>query len=236
VARGRPDAEGRRDLIRHGLEPNARGRRRRRALDHWLDSTAGGETVQTRKLAADGATLGPIATLPLPPSPVFVSVAQISGIAQPGGVEIVLAANNGAQRIFATLAVPPASAPTTPTAPATTTVAPAVATSLSPTVKVLRKAVSVTLRASAGATASGTIQLKAKVTTGTKAKPKIVGSVSFKLAAGQTKSLRVALNKSGKNALARIKRLKVSVVIIARDAAGKAKATTRTVTFKVAAR
>ena len=202
----------------------------------WLDSTAGGETVQTRKLAADGATLGPIATLPLPPSPVFVSVAQISGIAQPGGVEIVLAANNGAQRIFATLAVPPASAPTTPTAPATTTVAPAVATSLSPTVKVLRKAVSVTLRAPAGATASGTIQLKAKVTTGKKAKPKIVGSVSFKLAAGQTRSFRVALNKSGKNALARIKRLKVSVVIIARDATGKAKATTRTVTFKVAAR
>ena len=188
----------------------------------WLDSTAGGETVQTRKLAADGATLGPIATLPLPPSPVFVSVAQISGIAQPGGVEIVLAANNGAQRIFATLAVPPASAPTTPTAPATATVAPAVATSLSPTVKVLRKAVSVTLRAPAGATASGTIQLKAKVTTGKKAKPKIVGSVSFKLAAGQTRSFRVALNKSGKNALARIKRLKVSVVIIARDATGKA--------------
>jgi hypothetical protein len=134
------------------------------------------------------------------------------------------------------LAVPPASAPTAPTAPTTTDVAAAVATNLSPTVKLLRKAVSVTLRAPAGATASGTIQLKAKVTTGKKAKPKIVGSLSFKLAAGQTRSFTVALSKSGKNALARIKRLRVSVVIIARDAAGKARTTTRTVTLKLASR
>ena len=202
----------------------------------WLDSAPAGETVQTRKLAADGVTLGPIATVPEPPSPAFLSVAQLAGIAQPGGVEIVLGANNGGQRIYAALAVPPASAPTTPTAPATTQVAAAVATSLSPTVKVLRRAVSVTLRAPAGATASGTIQLKAKVTTGKKAKPKIVGSLPFKLAAGQTRSFTVALNKSGKNALARLKRLKVSVVIIARDAAGRAKTTTRKVTLKLAAR
>jgi hypothetical protein len=199
----------------------------------WLDSAPAGQTVQTRKLAADGVTLGPIATLAVPPSPFFLSVAQLSGIAQPAGVEIVLAANNGAQRIFATLAVPATSPPPAPPAPpAPPPAAAVVATSLSPKIKVLRRAVSVTLRAPAGAIASGTIQLKAKVTKGKKAKPKIVGSLPFKLAAGQTRTFTVALNKSGRKALARVKRLKVSVIIVARDAAGKAKSTTRIVTLR----
>ena len=56
----------------------------------------------------------------------------------------------------------------------------------------------VTLHAPAGATASGTIQLLAKLSSAKKAKLKLVGSKAFKLAAGQTKTFTIALNKSGK--------------------------------------
>ena len=107
-----------------------------------------------------------------------------------------------------------------------------VATKLSPTLKAGRRSVLVTLHAPAGATASGTIQLLAKVTSGKKAKLKIVGARSFKLTAGQTKTFTVALNKRGRNGLAHMKRLHVRAVIAARDAAGKAHKTTRTIVLK----
>jgi hypothetical protein len=210
----------------------------------WLDSTAGVQTVQYRKLAADGVTLGPIGTLALPPTPVFLSVHQLTGVAQPDGVEIVLGSDE--MRIYATLAptptVPqPPTATTSPPptlppviAPPPVSVAAAVATNLSPKVKVGREAVLVTLHAPKGATASGTIQLKARVATGKKAKPKAVGSASFRLAAGQAKTLTVALNKLGRAALIRTHRLTISVVIGARNAAGQTKTTTRSITLRVA--
>jgi probable HAF family extracellular repeat protein len=108
-----------------------------------------------------------------------------------------------------------------------------VATALSPKLKAFGNAVRVTLRAPAGAIASGSIQLKAKLSAAGKAKLKGVGSKAFALTAGQTKTFTVALTKSGKARLARIGKLKITVVIAARDAAGKPKATTRTITLKV---
>jgi hypothetical protein len=212
----------------------------------WLDSTAGVRTVQYRELAADGTTLGPIGTLALPPSPVFLGVNQLTGVAQPGGVEIVLGSD--AMKIYATLAptliatTPPPTATTNPpaTVPPVIATAPpivvaaAVSTSLSPKVKVGREAVLVTLHAPKGATAAGTIQLKAKVAPGKKAKLEAVGSASFRLVAGQTRTLTVALNKRGRAALARTKRLSVTVAIGARSAAGTTKTTMRTITLRVA--
>jgi probable HAF family extracellular repeat protein len=106
-----------------------------------------------------------------------------------------------------------------------------VATALSPKLKAARNAVRVTLKAPAGATASGVIQLKAKLAGGKKAKLKNVGSKAFKLTAGQTKTFTVALSKGGKSRLASIGKLKVSVVIAAKNAAGKPKATTRAITL-----
>jgi hypothetical protein len=214
----------------------------------WLDSTAGVRTVQYRELAADGGTLGPIGTLALPPTPAFLAVNQLTGVAQPGGVDIVLGSDG--MKLYATLAPaltpppttpppsaatnPPAAAPTVvPTGPSTV-VAATVSTSLSPKVKVGREAVLVTLHAPKAAMASGTIQLKAKVAPGKRAKLEVVGSASFRLVAGQTRTLTVALNKVGKAALARARRLAISVVIGARNAAGKIKSTTRTVTLRVA--
>jgi hypothetical protein len=50
----------------------------------WLDTTAGVTTVQLRALSADGATFGPVASLALPTSSVYMSVNQLTGHAQPG--------------------------------------------------------------------------------------------------------------------------------------------------------
>ncbi len=213
----------------------------------WLDSTAGVRTVQYRELAPDGATLGPIGTLALPPTPVFMGVNQLTGVAQPGGVEIVLGGD--AMKIYATLApaltpastTPPPSAAANPPAaalPLVTTAPPtgvaAAVSSLSPKVKVGREAVLVTLYAPKGATAAGTIELRAKVAPGRKARLEGVGSASFRLVAGQTRTVTVALNKVGRAALVRAKRLAVTVAIAARNAAGKTRTTTRTITLRVA--
>jgi hypothetical protein len=133
-----------------------------------------------------------------------------------------------------------AAAPSVITPAATATVVPAaakaralVATRLSPRLKAGRKAVLVTLRAPAGAIASGTIQLRAKVAAG-KAKLRIVGSAPFKLTAGQTRTFTIALSKSARTALARSGRLTVRVAIVARDAAGTPRTTTRSITLKLA--
>lgn len=107
-----------------------------------------------------------------------------------------------------------------------------VSTRLSPKLKAGRQRVLVTLHAPAGATASGTIQLKAKLAAGKKAKLKNVGSAAFKLGAGQTKTFTVMLNTGGKARLVRIGNLRVSVIIAARDAAGKVKPTNRSITVK----
>ena len=107
-----------------------------------------------------------------------------------------------------------------------------VATKLSPKFKIVGKTVRVTLKAPAGAIAAGTIQLKAKLAAGKKAKLKNVGSKAFKLTSGQTKTFTVALSKSGKARLAQIGKLKLSVVVAAKDAAGKVKPTTRALTLK----
>jgi hypothetical protein len=213
----------------------------------WLDSALGVRTVQYRELASDGTTLGPVGTLALPPTPAFLGVTQLLGVAQPGGVEIVLGSD--AMKIYATLA--PALTPASTTPPPTTTTTPpptippvvtpptlvktaSVATSLSPKVKVGVEAVLVTLYAPKGATASGTIQLKARVASGKKAKRIGVGSASFRLAIGQARTLTVKLDKAGRAALLRAHRLAISVLIGARNAAGKAKTTTRSITLRVA--
>ena len=80
--------------------------------------------------------------------------------------------------------------------------------------------------------AACTIQLKAKLSAGKKAKLKNVGSAALKLGAGQTKTFTVMLNTGGKARLVRIGNLRVSVVIAARDAAGKVKPTNRSITVK----
>jgi probable HAF family extracellular repeat protein len=107
-----------------------------------------------------------------------------------------------------------------------------VSTSLSPKLKAGRQSVLVTLQAPIGSTASGMIQLKAKLTAGKKAKLKNVGSKAFKLGSGQKKTFTIVLSKTGKARLVTVRNLRVSVIIGARDAAGKTKPTTRGVTIK----
>jgi probable HAF family extracellular repeat protein len=119
---------------------------------------------------------------------------------------------------------------TAPVIPKTRTIS--VSTKLSPKLKAGRQRVLVTLHAPAGATASGTIQLKAKLSAGKKAKLKNVGSAAFKLGAGQTKTFTIMLNAGGKARLVRIGNLRVSVIIAARDAAGKVRPTNRSITVK----
>lgn len=121
----------------------------------------------------------------------------------------------------------------TPATPGTPRSRTRVATALSPKIKGVGSTVRVTLKAPAGAIASGAIQLKAKLAAGKKAKLKGVGSKAFKLTSGQTKTFTVALTKAGKARLASLGKLKITVVIAAKDAAGKVKPTTRTLTLKV---
>ena len=104
-----------------------------------------------------------------------------------------------------------------------------VSTSLSPKLRDGHQRVLVTLTAPAGATASGSIQLKATLGSGKQAKLRNLGSASFKLASGQKKTFTVVLAAGGKAVLVRVGHLRVNVIIAARDAAGKAKPATRSI-------
>ena len=138
--------------------------------------------------------------------------------------------------------LPTPAATVTPVVPVTPAVTPVVAvpvvtktrsirvsTSLSPKLEDGHQRVLVTLTAPAGATASGSIRLKATLGSGKGAKLRNVGSASFRLGSGQKKTFTVVLATGGKAVLVRIGHLRVSVIIAAKDAAGKTHPATRSI-------
>jgi hypothetical protein len=62
----------------------------------------------------------------------------------------------------------------------------------------------------------------------------VLGRASFSAAGGRTARVTVKLSAAGRRLLARAKKLKVVVTIVARDAAGNAKTTTKSLTLTVA--
>ncbi|HEY4277112.1 MAG TPA: alkaline phosphatase family protein [Conexibacter sp.] len=101
-------------------------------------------------------------------------------------------------------------------------------------VKTSGRGLAVTLRAPAGARASGTVKLTARVASGHRTRTVTVGSRAFSLAAGASQTLQVALNSAGRRALQSAGKLKVTVAITAKAVGGSTTRSHGTVTLKAA--
>ncbi|MDO8187268.1 phosphodiester glycosidase family protein [Conexibacter sp. JD483] len=93
-------------------------------------------------------------------------------------------------------------------------------------------AVRVTLSVAKGSTATATVQLRAKLRVGRKTAMVLVGRGSATLGDGGSKTLTLKLNAAGRKALKKARKLKLQVVVSARDAAGKLVRTTKSLTVK----